>query len=283
MAQPNNENGSGIGCLLALLGLGLALAYWPIVLAVGILTATIAAVGYAVLLSNQQQLKAAAGLAERRLRQDPCIVQGRFGVIESITVQGELQAPTIQVVCRTIGAGNNQRVPDVIATCLTPPAERNRLRVPSAMAAWLRAGEITLLDNLSVEARAVRAAMECIKQRQWTTDALSKLTALLDSVVDTLNKAKGNELLESSIPQLRQALAAFQAEEETLRQAHHSAGEMLRKLQDFLSVPDGIRPILTFDLEELFDPERFAALEQSFSDVVLLNDAFRELSRDAKA
>jgi hypothetical protein len=58
---------------------------------------------------------------------------------------------------------------------------------------------------------------------------------------------------------------------------------MLRKLYDFLSVPDRIRPILNFDLGQLYDPQRFAALEQSFSEVVLLNDTFRELSRDALA
>jgi len=58
---------------------------------------------------------------------------------------------------------------------------------------------------------------------------------------------------------------------------------MVRKLQDFLSVPEAIRPILSFDLDQLYDPQRFSELEQSFSEVVLLNDAFRELSRDALA
>jgi hypothetical protein len=53
---------------------------------------------------------------------------------------------------------------------------------------------------------------------------------------------------------------------------------MARKLVDFLSVPEAIRPILSFDLEQLVDPGRLAALEQSFQEVVLLNDTFRELS-----
>lgn len=86
---------------------------------------------------------------------------------------------------------------------------------------------------------------------------------------------------EASIPQLQQALSAFDAERQKLSQARHSTGEMLRKLHDFLSVPDGIRPILSFDLEQLFDPQRFADLERSFDEVVLLNDSFRQLSRDA--
>ncbi len=61
--------------------------------------------------------------------------------------------------------------------------------------------------------------------------------------------------------QQQQALTAFAAEEQKLQQAHHSAAEMLRKLTDFLSVPARIRPILSFDSEQLFDPQRFSALE----------------------
>ena len=105
--------------------------------------------------------------------------------------------------------------------------------------------------------------------------------ASLDASCVQVMDAEGNELLEAAIPQLQQALAAFNAERDKLQEANHSAGEMLRKLHDFLSVPDGIRPILNFDLDQIFDPQRLTALEQSFSEVVLLNDTFRELSRDA--
>ncbi len=82
---------------------------------------------------------------------------------------------------------------------------------------------------------------------------------------------------------MQQALTAFEAEEYKLQQAHASAAEMLRKLNDFLSVPASIRPILNFDLDQLFAPQRFSDLEQSFSEVVLLNDAFRQLSEDRLA
>jgi hypothetical protein len=53
---------------------------------------------------------------------------------------------------------------------------------------------------------------------------------------------------------------------------------MLGKLHDYLSVPEAIRPILEFDLDQLFDPHRLADLEQSFTEVVQLNDAFRQLA-----
>lgn len=55
---------------------------------------------------------------------------------------------------------------------------------------------------------------------------------------------------------------------------------MLRKLHDFLSVPEQIRPILNFDLEGLFDPSRLQDLRASFEEVVPLNDSYRALSRD---
>ena len=55
---------------------------------------------------------------------------------------------------------------------------------------------------------------------------------------------------------------------------------MLRKLHDFLSVPEAIRPILNFDLDSLFDPSRLKDLEASFEEVVQLNEAYRTLSRD---
>jgi hypothetical protein len=37
---------------------------------------------------------------------------------------------------------------------------------------------------------------------------------------------------------------------------------MARKLVDVFSVPEAIRPILSFDLEQLVDPGRLAAMEQ---------------------
>ena len=91
------------------------------------------------------------------------------------------------------------------------------------------------------------------------------------------------QLLEVAIPQLQHCLDAFNGEREKLKQANHNAGEMLRKLHDFLSVPASIRSILTFDLDKLFASQRFSDLEQSFSEVVLLNDAFRQLSEQRVA
>jgi hypothetical protein len=148
---------------------------------------------------------------------------------------------------------------------------------------WLEAAGVSLLEELSVEAKATKAAMECLRELAWTEQALAKLDGLQGALIDTLAKAEGNELLEAAIPQLQKALQSFQGEQEKLQEALGSTSEMLHKLHDFLAVPEEIRPIISFDLDQLFDPQRFSALEQSFTDVVLLNEAFQELSRDALA
>ena len=95
--------------------------------------------------------------------------------------------------------------------------------------------------------------------------------------------AKGNELLEPSIPQLQQALSTFEEEQERLSSYLKESLSVLRKLNDFLSVPETIRPILNFDLDHVFDPGRFQQLEDSFQEVVTLNAVFQDLSRDRVA
>lgn len=272
---------------------GILIIYWRIILITALVVASIAAVFFGFILYYQHKYDQQLGLmvkqSERKFRHCPCMVQQRFGVIDSIDVKRiKSKDPRVNVICRMVGADNKNRHAHVISTDLDPP-KRTQLRAAGGGtawlggAAWLRAGGITLLDDLSVEAKAVRAAMECLKEMQWTTDALAKLAAAMAQMVVTLEKAQGNELLESSIPTLQRALAAFEAEEQKLQAAHRSAAEMLRKLRDFISVPANIRPILSFDLDQVFDPQRFLALEQSFSEVVLLNDAFRQLCKDALA
>jgi hypothetical protein len=284
MAQQTNGSGSGcaIGCGTVLL-LGMVLAYWPVFLAIALVAVLLYAITVPGLQQKRRELQTLVSAADRRFRHDPCRVGDCFGVVESITLAGDLTTPQIDILCRLITGSGQQLQGEERRISLSPPARLQQLRSGEGAAAWLRSGGITPLAELSVEAKATRAAMECLRERAWTSDALGKLNGLRAAVIDTLAKARGNELLEPSIPQLQQALGAFELERRKLEQAHHSAGEMLRKLHDFLGVPDGIRPILTFDLDQLFDPQRFRALEQSFEEVVLLNDAFRELSRDALA
>ena len=283
MAQQNNGCATGCGTLLGLMALGFVLAHWQAFLMAGLLILAIVAMVYALLQQNHRQLQALVEAADRRIRQAPCQVKESFGVIQSLKLAGDLKSPRIDVRCRTLTSNSKTLTTEEVCISLSPPVERLQLRAASGVASWLRGGGSAQLEDLSVEFKAVKAAMECLRERSWTNKALGKIDGLRSSVIDTLAKAKGNELLEGAIPQLQQALSAFSGEGEKLQQANHNAGEMLRKLHDFLSVPEGIRPILNFDFDQLFDPQRFSALEQSFSEVVLLNDAFRQLSEDRLA
>ena len=283
MAQQNNGCATGCGTLLALAALGFVLAYWQVFLVAGLLILAIVAVVQALLQQNHRQLQALVAAADRRVRQTPCQVQDTFGVIASLQLAGDLHTPRIDVRCCTLSAAGKALTTEEVCISLSPPAQRQQLRAAGGVANWLRGGGITQLEDLSVECKAVKAAMECLREQEWTNKALGKIDGLRSSVIDTLAKATGNELLEGAIPQLQQALTAFDGERQKLQQANRNAGEMLRKLHDFLSVPAGIRPILNFDFDQLFDPQRFSALEQSFSEVVLLNDAFRQLSDDRLA
>jgi hypothetical protein len=289
MADQTSGCGTGCGLLLGLFGLAFALAYWPFALAALVLGAA-GCLGWQFLeRQGHQQLRALVEAADRRFRHDPCLVEGRFGLIESIVLAGPMASAEIRVHCRLIAPraasveqGAHARPLSGLAAkdvslSLAPPLDRLRLRAASGVAAMLGTAGITPLDALSVEAKAVKAAMECIRERDWSSQALARLDGLNRGLQDTLAKARGNELLEASIPQLQQARAAFAQEEQRLLLARDSADSMLAKLHDFLSVPEAIRPILQFDLDQLFDPQRLADLEQSFAEVVQLNDAFRQL------
>ncbi|MEB3333332.1 MAG: hypothetical protein VKI83_12660 [Synechococcaceae cyanobacterium] len=265
------------------MALSFVLAYWQAFLMAGLLILAIVAVVYALLLQNHRQLQALVEAADRRVREAPCQVKENFGVIQSLKLAGDLQTPRVDVRCRTITSNGKKLTTEEVCISLSLPAERQQLRTGGGVAKWLRGGGITQLQDLCVESKAVKAAMECLREWSWTNEAVGKIDGLRTSVIDTLGKAKGNELLEGSIPQLQQALEAFDGEREKLQQANRNASEMLRKLHDFLNVPAEVRPILNFDFDQLFDPQRFSALEQSFTDVVLLNDAFRQLSEDRLA
>ena len=148
---------------------------------------------------------------------------------------------------------------------------------------FLETQGITMVGELSVEARAIRAAFQCLQERDWAEASQARLREMIAAAVATLAKARGNELLEPSIPQLQRALRSFEAELQKLQQHRHEADAMLHKLNDFLNVPLEIRPILSFDLVDLFDPSRLEDLRASFAEVVHLNDSYRELGRDRLA
>lgn len=276
MAQDNS--GALVGCGLVLAWL--LLAFWPLVVATLAVLAAVGLVVYAVALVRFADLRQIVLAAQRRFAGDVCLVDGCYGLLQNLELQGPASEPHLVLSLQLLDAApppparlleQQQR--------LVPPAQLSGLRTNSGVARFLAGHGLTLVNDLAVEAKATRAALECLRELSWSRDALATLQQLSASARSTLAKAAGNELLEPSIPQLQQALAAFEAESQRLQQAHAEAQALLGKLQDFLSVPEAIRPILSFDLNPLVDANRLLALQQSFEDVVRLNDAFRELSR----
>ena len=279
MADQNG--GSAAGCVLVLAVL--ALVFWPVVLTgLGVVLAC-ALVVWVAASHRYGQLRTITEAASRRFAGDVCVVEGRYGVVRSIELQGDAAQPQIALVLDLIHDGAGGAYLKTSPRRLSPPAVLTGLRSNAGVARFLEANGVAMVGDLAVEAKATRAALECLREVAWARDAIDQLQELHQSATETLAKAEGNELLEPSIPQLQEAIAAFETEARKLQDALEESSTMLRKLHDFLEVPEGIRPILSFDLDTLFDPQRLKDLEQSFDDVVLLNDAFRDLSRQKLA
>jgi hypothetical protein len=289
LGQPGGRNG-----LLLVLGLGFAGIFWQTSLILALVGLALAGVGLIVWLlatplrrQQRQALQSLVAAADERYRQDPCRFQGGFGTIQALQLNDAAQPPRIEVLCRTLADTSDGLVPTDHRIPLTPGNAFDPPRTPRQVGTLMAQQGVTLLADLSVEAKAVRAAMEALRERDLTQRALARLAELQADVDATLALAPGNELLQPSVPQLQQARERFATEEIRLREAHTSSDTILRKLHDFLQVPADIQPILNFDLDalvaELDDPTRYADLEELFSEVVELNAIYRQLEGEKLA
>jgi len=285
LGQPWERNG-----LLLFLATGLAIATWQVSLPTGLLVLTLAALTYTLAAPLRAHRFAAlqklVAAADQRYRNDTCHFQSQFGTIQSLQLTGDAHTPRIVVHCRTIEPSDA----GFRAVDHQIPLHPSRLPSPRThrqLAPLITASGITLLNDLSVEAKAIRAAMEALRERDLTQRAIARLAELQSDVAATLDLAPNNELLQPSIPQLHHAQERFASEQARLQTALASTDAILRKLHDFLEVPEHIQPILNFDLDELLaeldDPTRYSQLEELFSEVVGLNAIYRELEREKLA
>lgn len=279
MAEPNPQD-STQGCLLLLaliLTLVIAVAQpWlllPLLLLglVGLVLLAVTGRDY------RQRLELLVARMGAELAQSPCRHQGRLGVLEGAIVLGPLLTPQVVVRLLLFEPGSDWRQMPLEVLLLQPPKGLARFTSSRAWGAYLEAAGIALLPELSVEARATAAAVDCMRQARWSEQAIGRLEALLQPLTQTIDCADGNELLEPSIPQLEKARAAFLTERRKLRSALAESLDMLENLREFLTVPEAIRPILTYELDELLDPQRFNDVRQSYEDVVLLQESYRQL------
>lgn len=160
------------------------------------------------------------------------------------------------------------------------PRDCRLLRQSRGLISFLGEAGLELVDEISVEGKALRASFDCLEQAVWARGALKQISALEADIVSTLAKASGNELLEPSIPRLQETLETCDGQRSKLAQHIQVSAAAAKKLYDFLDVPEGVRSIINFDLDSLIDFSAFRDLEDSFNEVVAINDAFRELNRD---
>lgn len=291
--------GCGCGLLLGLLALALLLPLLPYLFGLLLVTLLLALVlslpSRWIEEQRRQQLRAIAAAGQDRFGGDVCRLGDRYGVLEAVhpapAPSRSTQPHRLALHIRLLQPGEEQpldadlplqAVQEVLQLAV-PPGQLGTLASTGALGRFLEGQGIARVSDLAVEARATRAALQCARERDWARGALDRLQDLLASLRGTLAKAEGNALLEPSIPQLRQALDAFEGEGGRLRRLARESDAMLRQLHDFLSVPQEIRPILNFDLDGLVDPARLEDLQASFEDVVSLNEAYRALSRDRLA
>lgn len=291
----SNDTGCGCGVLLLLALLGLV---WPLLptilglaLVVGLLALVAALVTGAMNAQSRRRLRRIAAQAEQRFAGDICRLDMDYGQMKAIGVapadparSGLRLTLQLHVLEPAEQHGGQAEMPLQLSErqleLVVPPGQIERLASSGEFGRFLRSQGVSMINDLAVEARATQAAFQCLRERDWAEASQRRLEEMVNSTRTTLAKAGGNELLEPSIPQLQKALGSFQAEQQKLKRHRQESETMLRKLHDFLSVPETIRPILSFDLEGLFDPSRLQDLRASFEEVVTLNDSYRALSRD---
>ncbi len=91
--------------MIALIALGFLFAYWPLVLALVVISLVIVGVTTAVMEQNKRQLQELVELASRRVRNDPCQVQKCYGVIHSISLAGDLATPATSAAMECLREG----------------------------------------------------------------------------------------------------------------------------------------------------------------------------------
>ena len=142
----------------------------------------------------------------------------------------------------------------------------------------MKTADVALVNEIAVEAQALRNLSQWLEEIAWSDQALETLQRMDHEAEDAIRVAFGNPLLEDSIPQLQQAQQRYRSERSTLQTAANEARTTVRHLGDFLCIPASARRVIQFDSMPISNRSRFRELRQSFNDVVLLNQCFRDLS-----
>ena len=219
--------------------------------------------------------------ADRQFSGHVCKFNQCYGVIKSIRVKRNRDNKTY-ILVRIVWVNDwpNPSLPygrdfqyNEDSRRLNPPVVLGKINTR-----FLARHGIVIENDQLVEAKATKVSIECLRGVKWSNEKLWELKKILPPLEQTLAKAQGNELLEPSIPKLEKALRDFSREASKLRNARDSFLLKLYKIHDFLSVPADLKPIFELDVDSLLDHEDFTKLEQSFEEVVQLNDVYHNIS-----
>ncbi|TGG96787.1 MAG: hypothetical protein ERJ67_00010 [Aphanocapsa feldmannii 277cV] len=214
--------------------------------------------------------------ADRQFSGHVCQFNQRYGVIKSIRVKRnrDNKASILVLIIRIDGDADSRNFQyNEDTQRLSPPGVLGKINTR-----FLARHGIAIENDLSVESKAIKVSMECLKIVKWANKKLWEFEKILLPLEQTLAKAQGNELLEPSIPKLEKSLRVFSREASKLEKTRDSSLLKLCKIHDFFSVPADLKPILDLDVDSLLDHEDFTELEKSFEEVVRLNDAYHDLS-----
>lgn len=215
-----------------------------------------------------------------QLANSPCRYMERFGILEEVKVMGSLLRPHILLGMNLFAEENNWRQLVADAAVLRGPRHLSQVSTSQACITFLEHGGIHLLSEHSVEAKITSAAVDCVRQARWSEQALQQLQELRVPLMLTMERARGNTLLEPSLPKLKDAQEALRNQERQLRAALGESLDRLQTLREFLMVPAQIRPMIDCDLDELLGSRRFETMRQAYDRMIQIDVTLLKLVKE---
>lgn len=270
-----------LGVLAVGLLLPIAAALWFISIPVGLVLLYLWWKRLSHTHERASQLEAIIKSKNRKHKGDACIVEDSYGLIEQVGIQTSAESQMIFIDCTTLVKIDRRLRVNRGHTVLIPvPQSPSALANEKQFAGLLKANGIEILNDLSVESKAVKSLVDHYEQAVWMYTAVEQLEDALRGIDSTLSAADGNELLEPSIPGLVKAKSDLNEELAKLQNAQSESSSQLKKLIDFLAVPKNVRPILNYEVDDLCKHVDLSGLKDSCSQVVELNEAYVRLCRE---
>lgn len=205
--------------------------------------------------------------------------QDRHGLIRQLTLKpAELSTQTVMWLEMTLLEPSGRLFTLKDHAIPLGPWQRTAKTFRAHLRGLMKNADVALVNEIAVEAQALRNLNQWLKEIAWSDQAIDALKRMDREAEETIQIAFGNPLLEGSITQLQLAQQRYRSESEELKAAANEARTMARHLGNFLCIPASARRIIQFDPVRISNRSRFQQLRQSFNDVVLLNQCFRDLS-----